>query len=176
MSTCLALQFWWDSAMFRRCVSNISCTCWTCCRCASAECFMEHALLSHFHLQMSDLNGVISDSSRVKPGDAYLIGYDLLHVPWDVTGTFALSVSSWCFFRLHVRAGWQGEDKPQYLSIQFISLCRAPCILDTEATAEGVLQGILSPSGQERVPASTPLDLSMVRLMTLLNLHLLFRV
>lgn len=62
----------------------ISCICWTCCRCANAL-WPRVIIFTNKSLIWNTLS-VISDWPGIELAGAYVIGYDLLHVPWNVMG------------------------------------------------------------------------------------------
>lgn len=118
----------------------------------TAKCFMTSRTLLilppcyHFHRQ-------ISDSSGIELGGASLIGYDLLHVPWDICPVIV--------FMMVFLSTWEQTGKNH--NICWIQMCQSVC---RRQWCTFVLQGALSPCGQEHVSASTSLDLSITWLMT----------
>lgn len=123
--------------MFR--LEIISCTCWACYMC---EYWMLQETQKPFcpriiiFTDKSLIWNVISDSSGVELGDAYLIGYDLLHVPWNIMGHLPVQClfdlfSSPCESRLIRR---EPANQCEYLFNSNFS-CHLVCMLLPQKTA-----------------------------------------
>lgn len=133
----------------------ISCICWTCCRCANAL-WPRVIIFINKSLIWNTLS-VISDWPGIELAGAYVIGYDLLHVPWNVMGH--LPGHGLFFFLLSM---WERADKRQNHNVCSIQICQP---LWRQQWCACVLQGTLSPSGQVHESASTSLDSSIMRQM-----------
>lgn len=133
----------------------ISCICWTCCRCANAL-WPRVIIFTNKSLIWNTLS-VISDWPGIELAGAYVIGYDLLHVPWNVMGH--LPGHDLFFFLLSM---WERADKRQNHNVCSIQICQP---LWRQQWCACVLQGTLSPSGREHESALTSLDSSIMRQM-----------